>query len=138
MLYIDSSAWVALYRQEEQRRDIVRAAMATFSWRAVGSRLVEVETERSLAVRAARPEEARDQIANFRLRWSAADVLAIDDDVWEDAKHVAVDARLRSGDAIHLALLRRIGVRSAFLLTFDERLGRAAQAQGFSVLGGVV
>lgn len=136
MLYVDSSAWVALFRQSERRFDVVRAVLATFSWQAAGSRLVELETERSLMVRAVDELEGRRQVDAFREHWEATDVLDIDDAIWDDACELAKSERLRAGDALHLALVRRLGRRTSFLLTFDRRMAEAAQRLGIDVLGG--
>ena len=137
MLYVDSNAWISLLRPDEGRREVIRAMFAASPVLA-GSQLVELETERVLFVQSADEAVRRAQVTEFRRSYRDVASLTIDDDIWRDAREIAGPLRLRGPDAIHIALLRRIGRRSGLLLTYDKRLGRAAQQLGFSVVGGVV
>ncbi|MCB0877837.1 MAG: type II toxin-antitoxin system VapC family toxin [Thermoleophilia bacterium] len=135
---MDSSAWVALYRAEEDRTFLIRTILATMSWQVAGTRLVQVETERNLALRAGDTTQAELHLEDFRHAWQGVEQIDIDDDTWELARQLAITTRLRAPDAIHLAALERLGVQGALLLTFDRALAQAAHDRGFGVVGGAI
>lgn len=56
----------------------------------------------------------------------------VDDDVVRDAM-VEPDQLLRSLDAIHLATARLLGTELTALLTYDDRLAKAAEAANIPV-----
>lgn len=63
---------------------------------------------------------------------AAFEYVQIDEDVVRAAM-VEPDPLLRSLDAIHLATARLLGPELTALLTYDDRLGKAAEAAGIPV-----
>lgn len=127
VFYVDTSAAIKLLREEKHS-----IAFARFydenpdaSW--VSSALLRIELMR--AVNRADPAllpDARELLAAF-------DVIGIDDDIVESAMNEP-DRALRSLDAIHLSTARIVGAELTGLVTYDDRLARAASEAGMSVL----
>ncbi len=137
MIFVDSNAWISLYRPEEGRGYLIRTILAALSWRVVGSPLVRVETERTLVVSAADAAEATRLLDDFRIAWNSVEQVEIDDEMWDLARQISITTRLRAPDALHLAAVERLGARGTLLLTFDRELARVARDRGFSVVGEV-
>ena len=119
-LYLDSSALVKLAVDEQES-----AALRGFIGprpEQVSSALTTVELLRAVAGRG--PEAvvaARDTLGNLAL-------LAITDDVLEDAATLSVEPFLRGLDAIHLATARQLGAELTAVVTYDRRMVDAARA----------
>ena len=127
LYYADTSAVIKLLAEETGSK-----AFATFydahddaDW--VSSALLRIEVTRVVlrAIPALLPE-ARDLLLAFSY-------LAIDDDI-VDAAMSEPDRSLRSLDAIHLATARVLATELDGLLTYDDRLGKAATDAGLLVI----
>lgn len=127
LYYADTSAVIKLLAEETGSK-----AFATFydahddaEW--VSSALLRIEVTRVVlrAIPALLPE-ARDLLLAFSY-------LAIDDDI-VDAAMSEPDRSLRSLDAIHLATARVLATELDGLLTYDDRLGKAATDAGLLVI----
>ena len=125
--YVDTSAALKLLAEEAHS-----LAFAQFyddrqdaTW--VSSALLQIELTR--AVRRALPAalaDARDLLRAF-------DYVPIDDDV-VTAASAEPDRTLRSLDAIHLATARLFERELTGLITYDDRLTRAARSAGMKVV----
>ena len=126
LYYADTSAVIRLLVEEADSR-----AFATFydthadaEW--VSSALLRIELTRAVmrAMPALLPD-ARDLLLAFSS-------IAIDDDIVEGAMNEP-DRSLRSLDAIHLATARILAPELDGLLTYDDRLSKAATDAGLPV-----
>jgi len=127
LYYADTSAAIKLLAEETDSK-----AFAAFydghddaEW--VSSALLRIEVTRVVlrAVPALLPE-ARDLLLAFSY-------IAIDDEIVDGAISEP-DRGLRSLDAIHLATARVLGPELDGLLTYDDRLGKAATDAGLPVI----
>ena len=123
--YVDSTAIVKLAVAEPEskalRRYLVRRGPL------VSSALARTEVARALlasgSAAVARGEEVLRRIQ----------LLRINDRVLREAGYMAPDD-LRTLDAIHLASARQLGSSVRQIVTYDERMGDAARAAGWSVV----
>jgi predicted nucleic acid-binding protein len=131
-LYVDSSALIKRYVAEDGSDLAEAVLLADTEWVTGRHTLVEVmlaiyrrlgDAERSLAT------------AAFERDWERTFVVALDDTVCRRAAEYGVATGARPLDALHLASADRAGGRSVPIVTFDVRLGLAARAIGFSVIG---
>lgn len=119
--YLDASAFVKLVVDEPGSE-----ALATFldgTGRVTSSALTRAETVR--AVRHKGP----DALALVREHLRAIDLVAIDDEIL-DAAGLLDPSILRTLDAIHVATALSIGDDLDVLVTYDERMLRAAEVAG--------
>jgi len=121
--YLDSSAFVKLFWREPES-EALRVALPGVT---VSSDLLVIE-----ALRVARrlDPEAPDR-AELELR--GVNLIPISQQVRDTAARIG-PAGLRSLDAVHLATAHLLGDRIDAVLSYDERLGEAAAALGFTVL----
>jgi predicted nucleic acid-binding protein len=139
ILYLDTSALVKLYAEEEGSERVrhgVRAAdlIAT-------SLMAYAEMRSALARRSRNSEISRPAFTrcrrNFERDWQRLNRLPIDELLVRKAGELAEQHALRALDALHLAsadslqTALRDGVTFA---CFDSRLNGAAEAQGFALL----
>nr|MDT0658882.1 type II toxin-antitoxin system VapC family toxin [Micromonospora sp. DSM 115978] len=125
--YLDTSAALKLLAEESHSR-----AFAAFyddhpgaSW--ISSALLRVEVIRAVArVLPAALPDARELLLAF-------DYITIDDEI-VDAAMNEPDRMLRSLDAIHLATARVLGTDLTGVITYDDRLARAAAEAGMPVI----
>ncbi|GLY67609.1 ribonuclease VapC35 [Amycolatopsis taiwanensis] len=125
--YLDTSTAIKLLREESHS-----TALADFydsnpdaSW--VSSALMRIELMRTVhRVMPTLLPDARDLLTAF-------DTIDIDDDIVESAMNEP-DRALRSLDAIHLSIARVLEPDLTALLTYDDRLARAATDAGMTVL----
>jgi hypothetical protein len=108
-----AEAFLAFYR--EHRHD---------DW--ISSDLLRIEAIRAVA------RHWRALIPDAQRLLDAFEYVQIDDDVVRTAM-VEPDPLLRSLDAIHLATARLLGPELTALLTYDDRLAKAAEAAGIPV-----
>jgi uncharacterized protein len=124
--YLDASAVVKLLVREAETTALRRRLR---SWpRRASSALLRVELLRTVR-RAGLPrlmEGARRQLASI-------DLIRLDDDLLERAAEVQ-PYTVRPLDAIHLATALGIGGDLAAVVTYDARMGAAAQALGLPVI----
>jgi hypothetical protein len=88
--------------------------------------------------RAAREGRLRDLAlddarAGLDTIWEASNVVALDSDLIRHAGNVAEHARLRAGDAIHLASAMLLDEPDLVFATWDAELHRAAREAGLAV-----
>jgi uncharacterized protein len=126
LFYVDTSAAIKLLTEESHSK-----AFAAFydknahsEW--VSSALLRIELTRAvIRVMPAMLSDARDLLAAFS-------TIAIDDDIVEGAVNQP-DRGLRSLDAIHLATARILGSELDAVVSYDDRLLRAATDAGMPV-----
>lgn len=131
-VYVDSSALIKRYVAEEGSDLADALLLADTEWVTGYHTLVEV----TLAIhRRVGDVERGIAAAAFERDWDRTFVVALDDTVCRRAAELGVATGARSLDALHLASADRAGGRSIPIVTFDVRLGLAARALGFSVIG---
>jgi uncharacterized protein len=127
LYYADTSAVIKLLAEETHSK-----AFAAFydnhadaEW--VSSALLRIEVSRAVArAMPALLPDARDLLTAFSY-------LAIDDDIVEAAMNEP-DRRLRSLDAIHLATARILAPELDALVSYDDRLIKAAAEAGVATM----
>ena len=131
-LYLDSSAFIKRYVIEEDRDAVEALLVADPEWVTARHTLVEV-----VVALHQRLDERDWGVAReaFDRDWDRTYVVGLDETVCRRAAELGVAARVRTLDALHLAAADRAGGRSIPIVTFDVRLGVAARALGFSVIG---
>lgn len=131
-LYVDSSAFLKLYL-EEDRADTTRELLtADQEW--VTANHTYTEVYRALHLRS--PEEfLPGDRAALAEDWARTAVVALDDTLCRRAAEIAVGTRTKTLDALHLAAAERAGARSFPFLTYDLKLAVAARMLGLTVLG---
>jgi len=126
-LYLDSSAIVKLVLPEPETRALV--SRLRHDPEAISSALATVEVLRALKRIGATPN-ARRQAERVLARIA---LVRVDDAVLDTA--AAIDPpELRSLDAVHLATALGIGESLGGFVTYDSRLGEAADRAGLPVL----
>jgi len=131
-VYIDSSALIKRYVAEEGSDLADNVLLADTEWITGRHTLVEV----MLAIhRRLGDVEGSVATAAFERDWERTFVVALDDAVCRRAAEFGIATGARSLDALHLASADRAGGRSIPIVTFDVRLGLAARALGFGVIG---
>ncbi|MBP2321146.1 putative nucleic acid-binding protein [Kibdelosporangium banguiense] len=127
LLYIDTSAALKLLAEETHSQAFAAYYdnNASSSW--VSSTLLRIEVMRAVThVMPHAIPDARDLLLAF-------DYINMDDDI-VDAAMNEPDRGLRSLDAIHLATARVLGQELDGLVTYDDRLAKAATDAGFAVI----
>lgn len=92
------------------------------------ARIGFVETMRAVALGA--PKAVR----RARAEWPELDVVEIDQPLVERAVDLAVEHRLRSSDAIHLAAALTLHPDELVFASWNDRLSAAAAAEGLALL----
>lgn len=126
MLYLDSSAIVKLVQREDESAALRRFLRRNSPARRVTSALARVEVVR--AVLPAGPQaigHAHRQLARLHR-------LAVDDEILERASTLPSANVLRSLDAIHVASAQSIGAGLLAVVTYDDRMIRAANDLGLT------
>jgi predicted nucleic acid-binding protein len=132
-LYVDSSAFLKRYVAEPDSDAADRHLLADTRW--ICARHGGVEVRRNLA-RLLKGRALAQAQAAFAVDWARTNVVELDVTTCELASHLAESTGARTLDALHLAAATRVGGAGALsLLTFDVKLGQAARALGFTVLG---
>jgi predicted nucleic acid-binding protein len=131
-LYLDSSAFTKRYVAEDGSDAVDALLSADAEW--VTARHTLVEVVLALHRRLGEPEWVSARAA-FDRDWDRSYVVTLDDDACRRAAEFGVATGARSLDALHLAAADRVGGRSLPIVTFDVRLGVAARALGFHVIG---
>ena len=127
MIYIDTSALLKLIHDEEAEAAALHEYLATAGNIAlVSSGLITVEARRG--VMRANP----NRLPRVDVMLTDVVTIPMSDTVLERASRLP-DPLLRSLDAIHLATALLIRDDVTTLLTYDERLARAAHAHGIEV-----
>ena len=124
MVYLDSSALVKLVVHEPES-PALRAFLRSYRNR-ISCSLARTEVPR--AVRHLGPAALR----RARMVLDRVHLIRLDDSLLDAA--AMLDARvLRSLDAIHLAAAQRVAADLEVLVTYDQRMAKAAEAFGFVV-----
>lgn len=92
-----------------------------------------VETVRALGLTGGDPA-----VRAFREEWPAFGVVAVDQDLVEDAAGLARRHDLRSLDAMDLAAALLVADHNLVIATWDRRLHAAARAEGLTVSPDVI
>jgi predicted nucleic acid-binding protein len=127
LYYADTSAVIKLLVEETDSKAFAAFydAHADAEW--VSSALLRIEVTRSVArAMPALLPDARDLLLAFS-------AIAMDDDIVEGAMNEP-DRGLRSLDAIHLATARILAPDLDALVTYDDRLLRAATEAGLATI----
>ncbi len=127
MLYLDASALVKRYVDEEGRDVVLRAMEKASTWSIC--RIGFVETARAVAL-AAGPRVVK----RVESEWSAFNVVEVDQDLAEHAAKLTLSNQLRALDALHLAAALVLPPEDLTIATWDVRLHRAARDHGLATL----
>jgi uncharacterized protein len=127
MLYLDASALVKRYIEEEGSESVLRAMDGADSWSMC--RIGYVETIRAVALAG-----GRKSVERVEKDWPSFDVVEIDSALAEDAAKLTLSAGLRSLDALHLAAALLLPSENLTIATWDARLHHAAQDRGMETL----
>jgi predicted nucleic acid-binding protein len=131
-VYVDSSALIKRYVADEGSDLADALLLADTEWVTGRHTLVEV----MLAIhRRLGDTEGGVAATAFERDWERTFVVALDEAVCRRAAEFGIATGARSLNALHLASADRAGGRSIPIVTFDVRLGLAARALGFSVIG---
>jgi predicted nucleic acid-binding protein len=131
-LYVDTSALLKRYVEEDESAACERLLLADPSW--VTARHTWVEMLRNLTRLLRGPERARVRNA-FRTDWARMLVVELDETTCARAGDLAETLQVRTLDALHLAAAERAGSGALPFLTYDLRQGQAARSLGWTVLG---
>ena len=126
MLYLDASALVKRYVEEEGSDALIQAMQEADGWAIC--RVGYVETARAVRLAA-----GRGAVNKFGGDWSSFEVVEVDGSLAEHAAELAVSEELRSLDALHLAAALLIASPELTFATWDVRLHGAAQRQRLAV-----
>jgi uncharacterized protein len=127
MLYLDSSALVKRYVDEEGRDVVLRAMEKASTWSIC--RIGFVETIRAVGL-AVGPEVVK----RVESEWPAFSVVEVDGDLAEHAARLTLSNELRALDALHLAAALVLPRKDLTVATWDIRLHRAARDHGLKSL----
>lgn len=127
MLYLDASALVKRYVQEEDSDSVLRAMDEATAWSIC--RIGYVETVRAVALAG-----GRGVIERIDADWLSFDVVEVDAALAEHAAQLAISTDLRSLDALHLASALVLPPEDLTVATWDARLHRAAHERGLRTL----
>ncbi len=127
ILYLDASALVKRYVEEDGSGLVISAMRDAGAW--LACRIAYVETVRAVTLAGGR--KAARRVASD---WQSFDVVEVDDKLAEHAAELTVSSELRTLDALHLAAALVLPPERITFATWDARLHRAARGQGLRVL----
>lgn len=127
MLYLDASALVKRYVEEEGSELVLRAMDDADAWAIC--RIGFVETVRAVVLAG-----GRRAVKKVEADWLSFDVVEVDSALAEHAAQLALSGELRSLDALHLASALVLSAENLTVATWDARLHRAAREQGLETL----
>lgn len=127
MLYLDASALVKRYVEEEGSDLVLRAMDVATAWSMC--RIGYVETVRAVALAG-----GSRTVKRVEADWLSFDVVEVDAALVEHAAQLALSAELRSLDALHLASALVLPPEDLTVATWDARLHRAARDRGLETL----
>jgi predicted nucleic acid-binding protein len=131
MLYLDASALVKRYVEEEGSELVLSAMDDAEAWSMC--RIGYVETVRAVALAG-----GRKAVKRVEGDWLSFDVIEVDSALAQHAATLALSAELRSLDALHLAAALVLPPEDLIVATWDSRLHRAALEQGLETLPNVL
>jgi len=126
MLYLDASALVKRYVEEEGSDSLIEAMQVAGAW--AMCRIGYVETARAVRLAAGKVAAKR-----FIADWPSFEVVEVDGSLAEHAAGLAFAEGLRSLDALHLAAALLLVAPELTFATWDLRLHRAAERRGLTV-----
>lgn len=139
ILYVDTSALVKLYVEESGSDDVSSAVVR--AERVLTSRIAYPEARAAFA-RARREgsltqRELRAAVEELDRDWGTYDIVELTEPLVRRAGALAEKRALRGFDAVHLAAaIVAVGEpKHAEFACYDGRLSRAAEAEGFCVVG---
>lgn len=127
MLYLDASALVKRYIEEEGSDELLRAMDSASAWSSC--RICFVETVRAVGLAGG----ARS-IKRVESDWLTFGVVEVDRELAEQAAHLAVSTKLRALDALHLAAALALPRQGLSFATWDARLHKAARDRDLETL----
>jgi uncharacterized protein len=127
ILYLDASALVKRYLDEEGSAEVLAAMVPEVKWSMC--RVGYVETARAVAL----GEEPAD-VERLKREWSFFDIIEISQGLVEHAASLAISTGLRALDAMHLAAALTLPPAELTFATWDIRLHRAARERGLRTL----
>jgi predicted nucleic acid-binding protein len=127
MLYLDASALVKRYVEEEGSELVLSGMEEARAWSMC--RIGFVETVRAVALAG-----GRKAVKRIEADWLSFDVVEVDQALTEHAAELALSTELRSLDALHLAAALILPSEDLTVATWDTRLHRAARDQGLETL----
>lgn len=127
MLYLDASAFVKRYIEEDGSELVISTMENSRAWSMC--RVGYVETVRAVGLAG-----GRKAIKRVEADWPSIDVVEIDSALAEHAAELALSTELRSLDALHLAAALLLPSEDLTVATWDSRLHRAARDQGLATL----
>lgn len=127
MLYLDASALVKRYVEEEGSDLVLSAMEEARAWSMC--RVGYVETVRAVALAG-----GRKVVKRVEADWLSFNVIEVDRALAEHAAELALSTELRSLDALHLASALVLPAEELTVATWDSRLHRAARGQGLATL----
>jgi uncharacterized protein len=119
VIYLDTSAFVKLIREEPETPDLQAFLRERLGTSLVSSALLVVETRRAVL------RQAPDLLARADLLLTRIDQVGVTRAVLEAASRLP-DPSLRSLDAVHLATALQLHRDLEALVTYDSRLAAAA------------
>lgn len=132
-LYVDPSALLKLYIEEEQSSDARQILVDPSAWTTARHTLVEVRRNLSRLLTGTGLDTFRRW---FEHDWSELAVVELNEAVCARAAELAEITGVRTLDALHLGAASTAGAESGLpIVTFDLRLAEAARALGWTVLG---
>ena len=131
-LYVDPSALLKVYVEEEQSPEARRILVDPSTWTTARHTLVEVRRNLSRLL-------AGDGLDTFRRwfehDWSELAVVELNEAVCTRAAELAEATGVRTLDALHLGAASAAGADEGLpIVTFDRRLAAAALSLGWTVL----
>jgi predicted nucleic acid-binding protein len=126
VLYLDASALVKRYVEEEGTELILAAMDETTDWSMC--RIGYVETIRAVSLAGGAKQAKR-----VEADWLSFNVVEVDEELAQRAAELTLTAELRSLDALHLAAALVLPGEIT-VATWDTRLHRASQKRGLETL----
>jgi predicted nucleic acid-binding protein len=127
MLYLDASALVKRYVEEEGSDLVLRTMAEATAWSTC--RIGYVETVRAVALAG-----GRKAVKRIDTDWLSFDVVEVDAALAEHATQLALSTELRSFDALHLASALVLPSQDLTVAAWDARLHRAVRERGLQTL----
>jgi len=132
MLFLDTSALVKRYVEEEGTEFVIRRMDEDSEW--VVSSIARSETQITLCRLGLDPERITDLQQRLREDWERCHVVPLDPACLERAAGIGCRYQVRTLDALHLAAADRLP-RPLVMLTFDRRQADAARSMALVVEG---
>jgi predicted nucleic acid-binding protein len=132
MLFLDTSALVKRYAEEDATELVVRRMGEDSTW--VVSALARAEIEITLCRLGFERDERADVWQRLRGDWDRCHVVPLDSACLRRAIELGCQYQVRTLDALHLAAADRLP-RPLVVLTFDQRQADAARSMDLIVEG---